>query len=53
VAPGTYPFFSDGYWVMLAPLSAGTHTIHLHGLAPVPEWEWTFETEVTYHVTVK
>ncbi len=51
VQPGVYPFFSDGYWVMLAPLSRGEHTLALHGIA---EGEgWVFETEVTYNLTVK
>lgn len=51
VAPGTYPFFSDGYWTMLAPLSNGKHTIVLHGIAEGDGWRG--ETEVTYNLTVK
>lgn len=51
VAPGTYPFFSDGYFVMLAPLSSGKHTIAFHGIAQGEGW--MFETQVTYNVTVK
>jgi hypothetical protein len=38
---------SDGYWIMLAPLSKGAHTIHLHAAS-----FGGFETEVTYHITV-
>ena len=38
---------ADGYWIMLAPLSAGKHTIHIHG--EVGEF---FATEVTYELTV-
>ena len=47
VPQGTYtPQISDGYWVMLAPLSVGTHTIHFKGILG------SFETEVTYVLTV-
>jgi len=38
---------SDGYWIMLAPLSAGEHTIHIHG-----EVDGVFVTDVTYYLTV-
>ena len=38
---------SDGYWLMLEPLSAGTHTVHFHGLRTSG-----FELDVTYHLTV-
>jgi hypothetical protein len=51
VAPGTYPFYGDGYYVMLAPLSAGDHEIMIQGVAGGEGW--TFATEVTYHLTVK
>jgi hypothetical protein len=37
---------SDGYWIMLAPLSAGPHTIHF-----LAEGPWN--VDVTYHLTVK
>ncbi len=46
---GTYgPSVSDGYYFMLAPLSAGQHTIHFH--AAVPLFDWSLD--VTYHITV-
>jgi hypothetical protein len=49
IPAGTYhDCVSDGYWVMLAPLSKGAHTIRLHGAS-----DGGFETEVTYHITVK
>jgi len=38
---------ADGYWIMLAPLSVGEHTIHIHG-----EVGSFFVTEVTYELTV-
>jgi hypothetical protein len=42
---------SDGYWVMLTPLSAGKHTIHIHGELKVSD-EFTFKTQVTYNLNV-
>ena len=43
------PAVSDGYWIMLAPLSKGTHTIHFRG-----EIEgFGFATETTYTLFVK
>jgi hypothetical protein len=42
---------SDGYWVMLAPLSAGEHEIYIYGKAEFPEF--IFETEVTYNLQVR
>jgi hypothetical protein len=44
------PGVSDGYWIMLAPLAPGTHTIHFHGLENFNPG--TFELDVTYDVTV-
>jgi hypothetical protein len=39
---------SDGYWVMLAPLPKGAHTIHIFAaVAPA------FSLDVTYHLTVR
>jgi hypothetical protein len=39
---------ADGYWVLLNPLPAGNHTIHLHGEIP----DWGFAVDVTYNLTV-
>ena len=48
IPAGTYgPAVSDGYWLMLAPLSAGSHTVHFRGVRADG-----FETEVTYNLTV-
>jgi len=41
---------SDGYWVMLAPLPKGEHTIHISAAAAVPGYP--FNLDVTYHLTV-
>jgi hypothetical protein len=47
--PGTHgPVVSDGYFVLLKPLSPGPHTIHLKGIAAGKG----FVVEVTYHLTV-
>ena len=43
-----YPSVADGYYVMVAPLSVGNHTIHLHG--EIPDFEYV--TDVTFHLTV-
>ncbi|MEN8131171.1 MAG: hypothetical protein ABFS45_13465 [Pseudomonadota bacterium] len=40
---------SDGYWVMLKPLSPGEHTIYFYG-APLDAGWWQ---EVTYTITVE
>jgi hypothetical protein len=46
--PGTHgPVVSDGYFVLLKPLSPGSHTIHLKGVS-----NNGFTVEVTYHLTV-
>jgi hypothetical protein len=47
--PGTYsPAVGDGYYVMLAPLSAGSHTVHFHGEIT----SFNFSLDVTYKLTV-
>lgn len=47
---------AEGYWVMLPPLTPGEHTLRLHGAACSDgegnTLEKSFETEVTYHLTV-
>jgi len=44
---GTYsPAVDDGYYVMVAPLPAGHHTIHFHGVAG------PYVQDVTYHLHV-
>jgi hypothetical protein len=42
------PLISDGYFVLLKPLSPGAHTIHSKGIAN----GGGFVSEVTYHLTV-
>ncbi len=51
VAEGTYtPQVCDGYWIMLAPLSAGNHTIRVRGI--IDFFGSPFESEATYNLTV-
>jgi hypothetical protein len=38
----------DGVYLMLAPLSVGTHTIHFHGEVPA----FNFLLDITYNLTV-
>lgn len=39
---------SDGYWIMLEPLSPGEHEIYIYSKLP----KYDFETEMTYYITV-
>jgi hypothetical protein len=52
VPAGTYSlpdgFVDEGYYLMLAPLAAGQHTIHFHGTVPSAD----FTLDITYHLTV-
>jgi hypothetical protein len=47
--PNPSPSVSDGYWIILAPLSVGEHIIHFRGEVPV----FSFTTEATYTITVQ
>jgi hypothetical protein len=50
---GTYaPNVSDGYWLLLAPLSAGKHTIYFKGAVTDGIFKG-FVVEVTYKLTVR
>jgi hypothetical protein len=49
---GKYDAVSDGYWVMLAPLSRGTHTVTFHGTAPLLP-SGTLDVSVTYQLTIQ
>ena len=40
-----------GYWIMLAPLPVGEHTIHFTASVDNPLFG-QFEVDVTYHLTV-
>jgi hypothetical protein len=52
VPSGTYaPLVSDGYWLMLAPLAAGAHTIHFKNSITGGPFAGN-ATEVTYHLTI-
>ena len=51
IAAGDSQAVADGYWILLPPLSPGKHTIHFRGVLPLPEFAFTFETEVTYYIS--
>jgi len=45
--PGVYsPSVDDGYYALLAPLSVGQHTLHIHGESS------GFVLDVTYNLTI-
>ncbi|MBI4602515.1 MAG: hypothetical protein HY721_11200 [Planctomycetes bacterium] len=51
------PAVSDGYWLMLAPPSRGSHTIHFTGqltfsTAEGDPFDQVFGLEITYELTV-
>jgi hypothetical protein len=51
IAPGTHgPLVSDGYWLVVKPLSQGQHTIHITGVASPSAGGSIYE--VTYRLTV-
>jgi hypothetical protein len=45
----TSPSVSDGYYLMLAPLSVGRHELHFVGKFPGPP---VFIQDITYHLTI-
>jgi hypothetical protein len=49
VGPG-HKAVSDGYWIMLKPLSPGTHTLIFSGTETFPNGSFT--VTVTYHLTI-
>lgn len=52
VPVGTTSSVSDGYWVLLAPLSPGTHTIHFRGVAVFSELPFAFQEGADYTLTI-
>ena len=51
-SPNPSASVSDGFWVLLPPLSEGAHTVKFRGVAPFPEFGFTFEQDITYELTV-
>ena len=43
----TYPQVTDGYWLMLAPLDVGSHTIRVHVVSSLGA-----DFQVDYHLTI-
>jgi hypothetical protein len=52
----TSPSVSDGYFLMVAPLSPGSHTIHFKGSIVFTQaqdgFDFTFSLDITYHLTI-
>jgi len=55
LAPGTTDSSANGYWIMLKPLTKGTHTIEFGGsiLDVSTTSNVNFATDATYHLTVQ
>jgi hypothetical protein len=53
IPPGRTHAVADGFWIILKPLSQGTHTIHFSVNVPFPELGFTFSFDQTYYVTVQ
>ena len=47
--PLTRDAVSDGFWIMLAPLSPGAHVVDFHARLP----RFKFAVDVTYNLTVQ
>ncbi len=56
IGPTLQPGVAEGYWVMLAPLPPGDHTIHFTGTwlftLEADGFDWLFTLDVTYHLSV-
>ena len=56
IGPAPQPAVSEGYWIMLAPLTPGYHTIHFTGTwlftLEADGFDWLFTVDVTYLLTV-
>jgi len=52
IPPGATHAVADGFWIILTPLSAGTHTIHFSATVPFPELGFAFVLDQTYRLTV-
>jgi hypothetical protein len=53
IPPGPTHAAADGFWIILKPLSRGTHTIHFTGTVPFPELNFTFFSDQTVHLSVQ
>jgi hypothetical protein len=47
LAPGHTRMVSDGFWILLKPLSVGKHTVHFIGMDP------NLQLDVTYNLTIR
>jgi hypothetical protein len=51
VLSGTKKFASDGYWVMLKPLSKGEHTLRVKARVRKKD-DSQYNEDITYHITI-
>jgi hypothetical protein len=51
--PQTTQAISDGYWIILEPLTKGNHTIVSTGAAIDPTGVYSFASDVTWHLTIR
>ena len=51
--PPTTQAMADGFWIILAPLATGTHTIHFTATVPLPEFGGTLFLDQTDVLTVQ
>jgi hypothetical protein len=49
----TSPAVGDGYYLLLAPLSSGKHTIDFKGRIVIPEFNLDFRLDIHYDITVE
>ena len=50
--PGTTPSVSDGYWLFLAPLAPGRHSVRVRGVVTEPDGTVALEALATFELTV-
>ena len=48
-----YPTVSDGYWLMLTPLTPGQHVVNFGGTVSDSEGNPQFRLDITYNITVR
>jgi hypothetical protein len=53
IPPGRTEAAADGFWIILRPLTVGTHTIHFSATVPFRDLNFTFSLDQTDHLTVK
>jgi hypothetical protein len=52
VPAGQSSAVADGFWIMLSPLSPGSHTIHFAAKVRFPVFRFTFSDDATFNLVV-